>query len=144
MWSHATPGPPWACPSATSGRRLARSRRNSTWSDPMFCAVSASWARDVAGSPGYGIVDTGAGRGIQGGLGSGEQAQWATIYASVPDVEATLARAGELGGSRVYGPPPVDDQLGPGARRDPPGNPFPGYPTSPQHPPHPRSPHTPT
>src|SRR5260370_5728608 len=106
MSSHATPGPPWACPSATSGRRLARSRRNSTWSDPMFCAVSASWARDVAGSPRYGIVDTGAGRGIQGGLGPGEQAQWATIYATVPDGEATLARAGELGASPGYRPTP--------------------------------------
>jgi predicted enzyme related to lactoylglutathione lyase len=69
------------------------------------------------------MVDTGEGRGIQGGLGSG-QAQWATIYASVPDVEATLAKAEELGGSRVYGPMAVDDHMQTGALRDPAGNIF--------------------
>ncbi len=75
------------------------------------------------GFEGYRMVDTGEGRGIQGGLGSG-QAQWATIYASVPDVEATLAKAEELGGSRVYGPMAVDDHMQTGALRDPAGNIF--------------------
>jgi uncharacterized protein len=70
------------------------------------------------------MVDTGAGRGIQGGLGLGEQAQWATIYARVPDVAATLARAEELGGSRIYGPMAVDDHMETGAFRDPAGNVF--------------------
>ena len=46
-----------------------------------------------------------AGRGIQGGLGAGEQ-RWATIYAHVADVEQTLASAESHGGSRVYGPRP--------------------------------------
>jgi uncharacterized protein len=89
-----------------------------------FYAELFGWSVDDAGSPGYGMVNTGAARGIQGGLGSGEQAQWATIYASVPDVEATLARAEELGGSRVYGPTPVDDHMETGALRDPAGNVF--------------------
>ena len=89
-----------------------------------FYAELFGWSVSDAGSPGYAMVDTGAGRGIQGGLGSGEQAQWATIYASVPDVEATLARAEELGGSRVYGPMPVDDHMQTGAFRDPAGNVF--------------------
>ena len=75
------------------------------------------------GFEGYRMVDTGEGRGIQGGLGSG-QAHWATIYASVPDVEATLAKAEELGGSRVYGPMAVDDHMQTGALRDPAGNIF--------------------
>jgi hypothetical protein len=75
------------------------------------------------GFEGYGLTDTGAGRGIQGGLGA-SQAQWATIYASVPDVEATLAQAEELGGSRVYGPMAVDDHMQTGAFRDPAGNIF--------------------
>jgi predicted enzyme related to lactoylglutathione lyase len=70
----------------------------------------------------YGLVDTGAGRGIQGGLGSGSEARWATVYASVPDVEATLARAEQLGGARVYGPIAVDDHMQAGAVRDPAGN----------------------
>ncbi|HEY7014211.1 MAG TPA: VOC family protein [Streptosporangiaceae bacterium] len=75
------------------------------------------------GFEGYGLTDTGAGRGIQGGLGAA-QAQWATIYASVPDVEATLAKAEQLGGSRVYGPMDVDDHMQTGAFRDPAGNIF--------------------
>lgn len=70
------------------------------------------------------MVDTGAGRGIQGGLGSADQAQWATIYASVPDVEQTLVRAEQLGGSRIYGPQQVDDHMQTGALRDPAGNVF--------------------
>ena len=77
------------------------------------------------GDGGYAMVDTGAGSGIQGGLGSGDQAQrWATIYASVPDVEQTLAMAEKLGGSRVYGPTAVDDHMQTGALRDPAGNVF--------------------
>jgi predicted enzyme related to lactoylglutathione lyase len=69
------------------------------------------------------MTDTGAGRGIQGGLGAGEQ-RWATIYAQVADVEQTLARAESLGGSRVYGPMAVDDHMQTGALRDPAGNVF--------------------
>jgi len=76
-----------------------------------------------SGFPGYGLVDTAAGRGIQGGLGEGES-KWATIYASVPDVERALAKAEQLGGSRVYGPQPVNDQMQTGAFRDPAGNIF--------------------
>ncbi len=60
--------------------------------------------------------------GIGGGIGSGGEARWATVYASVGDVEATLARAGSLGGTRVYGPNQVGDQMETGAFRDPAGN----------------------
>ena len=69
------------------------------------------------------MTDTGAGRGIQGGLGAGEQ-RWATIYAHVADVEQTLASAESHGGSRVYGPLAVDDRMQTGAFRDPAGNVF--------------------
>jgi predicted enzyme related to lactoylglutathione lyase len=71
---------------------------------------------------GYGLVDTGAGRGIQGGIGAGGKARWATVYASVPDVERTLAIAEKLGAARVYGPNAVDDHMETGAFRDPAGN----------------------
>src|SRR5262249_42848224 len=40
-----------------------------------FYAELFGWSVSDAGSPGYALVDTGAGRGIQGGLGSGEQAR---------------------------------------------------------------------
>jgi predicted enzyme related to lactoylglutathione lyase len=73
---------------------------------------------------GYGMVDTGGGQGIQGGLGGSEQSRWATIYASVADVEQTLAKAESLGGSRIYGPMAVDDHMQTGAFRDPAGNVF--------------------
>jgi predicted enzyme related to lactoylglutathione lyase len=62
--------------------------------------------------------------GIGGGIGAGGEARWVTVYAAVEDVEATLARAGSLGGTRVYGPNPVDDHTDTGAFRDPAGNLF--------------------
>jgi len=40
------------------------------------------------------------------------------------DTEAALARAESLGGTRVYGPKPVDDHTDTGAFRDPAGNVF--------------------
>jgi predicted enzyme related to lactoylglutathione lyase len=82
------------------------------------------WELASAGFPGYGLVDTKAGLGIQGGLGGSGDSRWATIYASVPDVERALARAEELGGGRVYGPMAVGEQMQTGALRDPAGNVF--------------------
>jgi hypothetical protein len=82
------------------------------------------WTVAEQGHAAYGMADTGAGRGIQGGLGSSEETHWATIYASVPDVEATLVKAESLGGARVYGPMAVDDHMQTGAFRDPAGNVF--------------------
>ncbi len=79
---------------------------------------------DSGSTPSYGMADTGAGQGIQGGLGSSEDNHWATIYASVPDVEQTLAKAESLGGTRVYGLMAVDDHMQTGAFRDPVGNVF--------------------
>jgi predicted enzyme related to lactoylglutathione lyase len=79
----------------------------------------------TSGAGGYGLVDTGAGRGISGGVGtSGDGRTWATVYASVDDVERYLARAEELGGTREYGPLDVDDHMQSGALRDPAGNLF--------------------
>jgi predicted enzyme related to lactoylglutathione lyase len=89
-----------------------------------FYAELFGWTVNDDGFPGYGMVDTGAGHGIGGGLGSGDGAKWATVYASVPDVEQSLARAEQLGGSRIYGPQQVDDHMQTGALRDPAGNVF--------------------
>ena len=75
--------------------------------------------------PGYAMIDTGTSRGIQGGMGAAtDHRSWATVYASVPDVERVLSRAVELGGTREYGPNPVDDHMQTGALRDPAGNVF--------------------
>jgi predicted enzyme related to lactoylglutathione lyase len=62
--------------------------------------------------------------GIGGGIRAGGEASWATVYAAVGDVEATLARAEALGGTRVSGPNQVDDHTETGAFRDPAGNVF--------------------
>jgi predicted enzyme related to lactoylglutathione lyase len=96
------------------------------------------WTVDSSAFPGYATVDTGAGRGIQGGLGGGVGTRWATIYAKVADVDQTLSHAEKLGGSCIsdpgvpalkaaaraalYGRP--DDHMKTGAFRDPAGNVF--------------------
>jgi uncharacterized protein len=72
----------------------------------------------------YGQVEPGADHGIRGGIGAGGTAHWATVYASVDDVEATMARAEALGATRLYGPNQVDDHTETGAFRDPAGNVF--------------------
>lgn len=87
----------------------------------QFYAEIFGWQFGTA-APDYGMVDTGTSRGIRGGIGAGEPGPWVTVYVSVPDVAAVLARAAELGGSRVHGPAPVDDHLQTGALRDPAGN----------------------
>jgi uncharacterized protein len=96
-----------------------------------FYAEIFGWQASPAG-PGYAMVDTGATRGIRGGLGTAaDQGCLATVYASVPDVEAVLARAVELGGMWEYGPNPVDDHMQTGALRDPADNVFGVYHHSP-------------
>jgi uncharacterized protein len=103
-----------------------------------FYADLFGWTVDSSGFPGYAVVDPLSGRGIQGGIGGGEDVCWATVYAKVADVDQTLSRAEELGGSRVsapglialksaaraalYGSP--DDGMKTGAFRDPAGNIF--------------------
>jgi predicted enzyme related to lactoylglutathione lyase len=92
----------------------------------FYCELFG-WTVDESGFAGYRLVDTHAGEGaIGGGLGgsNGEGGTWATVYAKVSDVEAALARAEALGGSRVYGPNQVDDHMRTGALRDPAGNVF--------------------
>ena len=94
------------------GQDQARSQR--------FYTEVFGW--QAAGSGGYAMMSTGTG--IQGGIGAAEFGSWATVYASVADVEAVLASAEQLGGGRVYGPTPVDDHMQTGALRDPAGNVF--------------------
>jgi len=89
-----------------------------------FYAEIFGWQSSSAG-PAYAMIDTGTSRGIKGGIGAAaDKDGWATVYASVPDVEAVLSRAVDLGGTREYGPNPVDDHMQTGALRDPAGNVF--------------------
>ncbi len=103
-----------------------------------FYADLFGWTVDNSAFPGYATVDTGTGRGIQGGLGGGVGARWATIYAKVADVDQTLGRAEKLGGSRISDPAvpalksaaraaiygSASDRMKTGAFRDPAGNVF--------------------
>ena len=70
----------------------------------QFYADLFDWTVDNSAFPGYATVDTGAGRGIQGGIGGGVQARWATVYAGVAEVDQALSRAEQLGGSRLIDP----------------------------------------
>jgi len=110
-------------------------------SDPVrtqqFYADLFGWTVESSGVPGYAVVDTGTGRGIQGGLGGGVDARWATVYAGVADVDLTLSRAEKLGGSRILDPGLAElktaaraalygsaDDMRTGEFRDPAGNVF--------------------
>jgi predicted enzyme related to lactoylglutathione lyase len=82
-------------------------------------------ATDAVSSPGrYGFVDAaGSGSGINGGVGGGEGYESLVLfYVGVPDVEAALTRAEELGGRRVLGPAGTPGQLVVGRFVDPEGH----------------------
>src|SRR5947207_2781087 len=66
-----------------------------TWT---FYSELFGW--QAAGAGPYWLVDTGAKRGINGGVGGGSASKWATVYAHVPNVDTVLARAEQLGGKR--------------------------------------------
>jgi uncharacterized protein len=75
------------------------------------------WQIDANNPMGYGIVQreentNSDGVGIGGGVGVGPEGYegHVTFYVEVPDVEAALAKAEELGGSRTMGP----QEMGPG------------------------------
>ncbi len=103
-----------------------------------FYADLFGWTIDSSVFPGYAVADTGTCRGIQGGIGGGLASCCATIYAKVADVDQTLSRVEQLGGSRVFDPAltalkgasraalygSVDDNMRIAEFRDPAGNIF--------------------
>jgi predicted enzyme related to lactoylglutathione lyase len=69
-----------------------------------FFAKLFDWKITVAGPAA--MIDTGAGRGIQGhitALGH-EPHNYVTFYVEVDDINAYLAKAQELGGKKIVGP----------------------------------------
>jgi len=91
-----------AAPSAGEGEAV-------TWfeilgADPArtqrFYTSLFGWTIDTTAFPRYATAITG-GKGIQGGIGGGVSSRWAIVYAGVADLDETLDRAEELGGSRV-------------------------------------------
>lgn len=81
-----------------------------------FYAGLFGW--QVAADPemgGYGLVDTGAGEdAVGGGIGPAEAPGEAgvRIYVRVPDLEASLARAEDLGGKRLVPPSDLPGDFG--------------------------------
>jgi predicted enzyme related to lactoylglutathione lyase len=87
------------------------------------------WAFDTNNPMNYGLVQREAnvnadGIGIGGGVGAGPEgyAGHVTFYVEVPDVEAALAKAESLGGSRMMGPEKVMEQVEIGLFNDPEGH----------------------
>lgn len=81
-----------------------------------FYAELFGWKVDAdPAMGGYGLVDTGAGEGaIGGGIGPAESPGEAgvKIYVRVPDLEAALDRAEQLGGTRVVPPSDLPGDFG--------------------------------
>jgi uncharacterized protein len=87
------------------------------------------WDIDADNPMGYGMVtrdgNTDAnGVGIGGGVAGGPEGYdgHVTFYIEVPDVEAALAKAESLGGTRIMGPEKVMEQVELGQFSDPEGH----------------------
>ena len=85
--------------------------------------TSAPVAEEVSVPDDYGFVAL-AGEAAAGGVGGGETYTPQTVfYVGVPDVEAALAEAERLGGTRVFGPTAAPGRdLAVGHFTDPEGN----------------------
>jgi predicted enzyme related to lactoylglutathione lyase len=85
------------------------------------------WTMNADNPMNYALVEAeegSQGKGVPGGIGQGPEgyAGHVTFYVEVPDVEASLAQAESLGGTRVMGPETIMDDLTLGQFRDPEGN----------------------
>ena len=87
------------------------------------------WEIDANNPMNYGTVQREGntnpdGAGIGGGVGQAPEGYsgHVTFYVEVPDVEAALAKAESLGGSRMMGPDKVTEDVEIGLFNDPEGN----------------------
>jgi len=87
------------------------------------------WQIDADNPMSYGMIAREGnvnpeGIGIGGGVGTGPEGYegHVTFYVEVPDVEAALAKAESLGGTRVWGPEKIMDQVELGQLNDPEGH----------------------
>jgi uncharacterized protein len=94
-----------------------------------FYSELFEWKIDANNPMNYGIVArddnvSADGIGIGGGIGQGPEGYpgHVTFYVEVPDVEAALAKAESLGGTRVMGPDKVMEGLEIGMFTDPEGH----------------------
>ena len=87
------------------------------------------WDIDASNPMKYGVVSREGnlgpdGEGIGGGISQGPEGYpgHTTFYVGVPDVEASLAKAESLGGTRVMGPETVMERIEIGLFNDPEGH----------------------
>jgi uncharacterized protein len=87
------------------------------------------WEFDADNPMNYGVVQRDGntradGAGIGGGVATGPEGYdgHVTFYIEVPDIEASLAKAESLGGTRVFGPDAVMEGLELGQFQDPEGH----------------------
>ena len=87
------------------------------------------WQIDTNNPVGYGVIARDGnlspeGVGIGGGVGAGPEGYdgHVTFYVEVPDVEAAMAKAESLGGTRVMGPEKVMETIEIGLFTDPEGH----------------------
>lgn len=95
-----------------------------------FYSELFGWEIDANNAMNYGVINREGntnpdGVGIGGGVGAGPTEDYpghVTFYVEVPDVEAALAKAESLGGSRMMGPDEVMEGLVIGLFHDPEGH----------------------
>ena len=94
-----------------------------------YYAELFDWEIDADNDMGYGLVQregnlSDEGVGIAGGVAQGPEGYdgHVTFYVEVPDVEASLAKAESLGGTRVMGPETIMGDLVLGQFTDPEGH----------------------
>jgi predicted enzyme related to lactoylglutathione lyase len=94
-----------------------------------YYAELFGWEIDADNPMNYGVVQRDGntradGAGIGGGVGTGPEGYdgHVTFYVEVPDVEAALAKAESLGGSRMMGPDEMQEGLVIGLFQDPEGH----------------------
>lgn len=82
------------------------------------------WSIEQSEEMQYGVVDTRSARGFNGGIGASEQdaERGVRVYVSVPDIQATLDRAVELGAEVVQPVMEIPNVVTMALFRDPHGN----------------------
>jgi predicted enzyme related to lactoylglutathione lyase len=87
------------------------------------------WEINTDNQMNYGVVTrednvSAEGIGIGGGVAGGPEGYegHVTFYVEVPDVEASLAKAESLGGTRIFGPETIMDSIELGQFTDPEGH----------------------
>ena len=96
-----------------------------------YYAQLFGWEIDASNPMGYGVIQregnvNADGIGIGGGISGGPEGYQGhvTFYVEVPDVEAALQKAVDLGGTRMMGPEKVMEDVEIGLFIDPEGHPI--------------------